>query len=194
MITALLFIHEKIRQMEEIQDVVTKQNCFDKLVEYFQVCHEIRKRETIILNAKWNSIMQDIIPLFLSNLPYCMLEDCDCHVEEDCIDDLFLGCKVESQEYIQCFIDEAGCEPIIFTYRDIPSKESITIYDSGINRTLAYIEDEEKPDVIDRMKGLVCDRFFRNQKKILEDIHGDEDVFYCEMIKTFNNNNNTMVN
>ena len=51
MVTALLFIHEKMEQMEEIQDSVTEQNCFDKLVEYFQVCREVGRKESLILNA-----------------------------------------------------------------------------------------------------------------------------------------------
>lgn len=192
MVTALLFIHEKMEQMEEIQDSVTEQNCFDKLVEYFQVCREVGKKESLILNADWSSIMGEIMPLFLLNLPYCMLEACDSHVREDCIDDVFLGCEVESQKYIQSFMDETESEPMIFTYRDIPSKESITIYDNGINRTLAYIENEENPEVIDRMRDLVCNQFFRDQRETLEDIRGDEEEIYYEMIETFNNN--TMVN
>ncbi len=192
MVTALLFLHEKMRQMEEIQNSVTRQNCFDKLVEYFKVCREIGKKEALVLNANWNSVMRNIMPLFLLNLPYCMLEDCDSHVKEDCIDEVFLGCKAESQEYIQSFMDETGHKSMIFTYRDIPSKESITIYDDGINRTLAYIENEENPRVVCRMKDLVCNYFFRNQREVLEDIYGDEEALYYEMIKTFNNN--TMVN
>ena len=192
MVTALLFIHEKMEQMEEIQDSVTEQNCFDKLVEYFQVCREVGRKESLILNANWSNIMGEIMPLFLLNLPYCMLEACDSHIREDCIDDVFLGCEVESQKYIQTFMDETESEPMIFTDRDIPSKESITIYDHGINRTLAYIENEEKPDVINRMKDLVCNQFFRDQRETLEDIHGDEEAIYCEMIETFNSN--TMVN
>ena len=121
-----------------------------------------------------------------------MLEACDSHVREDCIDDVFLGCEVESQKYIQSFMDETESEPMIFTYRDIPSKESITIYDNGINRTLAYIENEENPEVIDRMRDLVCNQFFRDQRETLEDIRGDEEEIYYEMIETFNSN--TMVN
>lgn len=192
MVTALLFIHDKIRQMEEIQDSVTKQNCFDKLVEYFQVCREIGKNEALIINTNWSSLMGDIMPLFLLNLPYCMLEEDDSQVEKNCIDDIFLGCKAESQKYMQCFIDEAGREPMIFTYCDVPSKESITIYDDGINRTLAYIENKENPEVIERMKGLVCNRFFNNQREVLEDMFEDEDVIYREMARIFSDN--TMAN
>ena len=192
MVTALLFIHEKMEQMEEIQDSVTEQNCFDKLVEYFQVCREVGRKESLILNANWSNIMGEIMPLFLLNLPYCMLEACDCNVKENCIDDVFLGCEVESQKDIQTFMDETESEPMIFTYRDIPSKESITIYDNGINRTLAYIENEENPEIIDRMKDLVCNQFFRDQRETLEDIRGDEEEIYYEMIETFNSN--AMVN
>lgn len=178
------FFQEEIEKLEEIQSSVNEENCFSKLVEYFQICREIGKRQSAIIDASYS--LRKVVSLFLLNLPYCMLEECDLKVEEMCVDDKFLGCLVNNQKYTQSFMEgTSDYVPMIFTYGDVPSKESITVYDEGINRTLAYIENEEKDSqIIDRIKDLVCNHFFQGQKETLQDFLNDQMAFYSALALT----------
>ena len=180
------FFQEKVEELEKIQRSVNENNCFSKLVEYFQVCHEVSRRERAIINANFGGLEQ-VISLFLLNLPYCQLEYGDLNVIEQCKDDKFLGCCAEDQKYAQSFVGESvDYRPMIFTFRDCPSKESITIYDNGINRTIAYIENNEKdPRVIMRLKELVYHHFFGCQKETLQDYFVDRAIFYMMVASKF---------
>ena len=121
------FFQEKVEELEKIQHSVNEDNCFSKLVEYFQVCHEVSKREMAIINANFGGLEQ-AISLFLLNLPYCQLEDYDLNVLELCKDDKFLGCRIEDQKYTQSFMEDfEDYKPMIFTFGEYPTKESIYI-------------------------------------------------------------------
>jgi len=180
------FFQEKINELQTIQSSVNEENCLSKLVEYFQVCREISRRETAIIHANLGGL-ENVISLFLLNLPYCQLEDYELEVLELCKDDKFLGCCIRDQKYTQSFMENLeNSEPIIFTFRDNPTKESITVYDRGINRTLAYIEKKERnPIVIRRIKELVCHHFFKCQKETLQDYYTDRALFYMMIASEF---------
>ena len=184
------FFQRKVEELRLIQCSVNENNCFSKLVEYFQVCHEVAKRETAIINANLGGLEQ-AISLFLLNLPYCQLDDCDLNVSWQCEDDEFLGCRIEDQKYTQSFMESSDdYEPMIFTFRENPTKESITIYYDGINRTLDYIEKKEKnPIVIKRIKELVCYHFFKCQKDTLQDYYTDQALFYMMVASEFRTSN-----
>lgn len=176
------YLQEKLERLRRILNSVDKKNCFTKLVEYFQICREISKRESAIISENFGELRTAIF-LLLANLPYCQLEEDDLKVSEQCEDDEFLGCCVEDQKYIQSFM-ESSCQykPMIFTYRDNPTKDSITIYYEGINRTLAYIDDKESNQIIVKtIKEMICNRFFGYQKEILQDSLTDISSFYIKI-------------
>lgn len=180
------FFQEKLEELQRIQNSVTEENCFSKLVEYFRVCHEISRREKFIINTNLGGLEQ-AISLFLLNLPYCELDDYDRNVSELCADDAFLGCRIEEQEYTQSFVENQNeYQPMIFTYRDNPTKESITVYYEGVNRTLAYIENEEKNiAIVKKLKELVCYHFFECQRETLRDYFMDRALFYMMIASEF---------
>ena len=176
------YFQVKLDELSKILNSADEKNCFAKLVEYFQVCREISKRESAIIGANFGEL-QAAISLLLANLPYCQLEVDDLKVSNQCEDDEFLGCRVEDQKYIQSFM-ESSCEykPMIFTYRDNPTKDSITVYYEGINRTLAYIDDKESNQIVVKtIKEMICNRFFGYQKEVIQDSLTDISSFYIKI-------------
>ena len=163
------FFNERLNCLEEISKALTRENCFDKLVEYFQVCQEISRKESQIISDEGDTGRK---ASFLCDLPYCMTNSIYSHyfrVFERYDEEDFFGCKMKNQTYGQIFVDLADDESswieIVFTYDVNPSKETITLAYAGIHKTLSYLEKEEKDkSFVEKMKDLVFS-FFHEQRE-----------------------------
>jgi hypothetical protein len=170
----LSFFYEKFMLLKEIQSTANGKNCFEKLVEYFKVCQDIREREMQVLDIE-DYVIKDMMLDYLVTLPFCLFNlvpNLYLDPAERDSNEKFLGCESKDQPYERYFEckykdSEVG---FILTFNDYPSMDTIAIFYEGIYRTLHYINDFEKDEDIVELMVFFIYCYFQDQITQLEQL------------------------